>query len=254
MLNKTNSSDNTKFKGHELFIAQMKDQFNLVRRRRQNVLTSFLTLSEQEILLKIKPKDIYIEFISGYEQGIRKIACISDIEGDIESDVVILESDYDSRFKQLEHKDLLGAIMHLGIEREMIGDLLVEKEHLYILTKECVANYLIDSLYQIGRSSVSFSKVDSFSCTKPQYEEIKVNSASLRADALIACLAHTSRSKAMEYIKHGFVKVNDIVLEENTVLCYKDIVSIRRVGRFQLIELEGTTRKDRMVFKFYKFI
>lgn len=67
-------------------------------------------------------------------------------------------------------------------------------------------------------------------------------------------IAHCSRSKAKEMLKAQYVKVNDIVLDENTQLCDNDFVSIRKVGRFQYKGIDAKTKKDRLVLRFEQYI
>ena len=77
---------------------------------------------------------------------------------------------------------------------------------------------------------------------------------SLRLDSVVSQLAHCSRSKAKEMLKAQYVKVNDIVLDENTQLCDNDFVSIRKVGRFQYKGIDAKTKKDRLVLRFEQYI
>lgn len=71
----------------------------------------------------------------GYENAQRKVACFSSYETDFEYGITILVSKVDLRFRKVSHKDVLGALMNLGIEREMLGDLIVEEDRIIILSK-----------------------------------------------------------------------------------------------------------------------
>ena len=72
-------------------------------------------------------------------------------------------------------------------------------------------------------------------------------------DAIVAQLAHCSRTKASKLIASGLVKLNDVVLEENVQLCDNDYVSIRRVGRFQFNGILAISKKNRLILGFLKF-
>ncbi len=65
-------------------------------------------------------------------------------------------------------------------------------------------------------------------------------------DSVVAQLSHCSRSETLKKIHAGFVKVNDVVLEQNLQLCNNDFVSIRKTGRFQFKEVVSTTKKGRL--------
>lgn len=255
MLNsKINTTDNFNFKGHELFIASMKDQFKLVEHRARPVMTSFLTLSQQDILMKMKPNSIQVVLDGGFENAIRKVAFISEEGWTPQFDFVCLVSQYDPRFRSLSHRDILGALMHLGIERDQLGDFVVEDNKLYVFCKSKIAQYIIDSCTLIAKCPISFEIQKFVELHAQMTEEIQVIVSSLRADAIVAQLAHLSRNDATQKIRQGFIKVNDIELEENRQLCFNDVVSIRKVGKFRFKEIVNTTKKNRLICKFDKFI
>ena len=161
--------------GHEWFIAKIKDMTALCQRRQQPVTTGFLTLAEQEIVKTLAGNQLTLQMNGGYEDAERKIARLSPYPCQA-PDVCVLTARYDGRFgKALTHKDILGALMHLGIERETIGDLLVMEERLYIFCTEGMADYIASSLTQIGRHSVSFSEGEVGEPLRIMREQITVN-------------------------------------------------------------------------------
>lgn len=243
---------NFKLKGHEMFVSKMKDQINLVASKNRTVVTSFLSPVEQEILVSMAGNKVSVTLDGGYEHSERKVAVISN-DDLLFTDVVCLHAQYDNRFKALEHRDLLGCLMHLGIEREMLGDLIVDVQDVYIFTKEKMADFIIQECTSIGRCTLHFERDYTPVITKNNRVSIQVNAASLRLDVVVAALGHCSRSKACEWIRQGFVKVNDVVLDEIVLLCNNDFVSIRKIGRFQFKEVVSTTRKNRMVLCFDQF-
>ena len=243
---------NFKLKGHELFVSKMKDQLYLVSSKNRTIMTSFLSPVEQEIVKSMVGNTLDVRFDGGYAQSERKIAILSREQVDY-SDVVCLHAVYDSRFKELSHRDLLGALMHLGIERDQLGDLIVDAEDVYIFCKESMADFIQSSCTLVGRCVLNFEVVYDVMIERSNREELVVNAASLRLDCVVAALGHCSRSMACEWIRQGFVKVNDVVLDEIVVLCNNDFVSIRKVGRFQFMQVASTTRKNRMILRFDQF-
>ena len=144
--------------------------------------------------------------------------------------------------------------MHAGLERNFIGDLLVEKDTITIIAKQSLSRFIQEQTTSIGRCSVSFSPVKRIENVSQRYKEITIHIASLRLDALVAQLAHCSRTQATKLIRSGYVKVNDVVVEENCQLCNNNFVSIRKVGRFQLLETISQTRKGRLVIRINQFM
>lgn len=217
-------------------------------------MTYFLSISEQSILQSMVPKNICLVFDGGYDQAQRKIACFIPEGYEGFSDCVCLHATYNSKFKTLTHSDLLGCLMHSGIERSVIGDLIVQKEDLYIFCKEKISKYIIDNCKQIGKCTVHFEECLDYIITENNKKEIHIMCSSLRLDSVVAQLSRCSRSEALKKIHAGFVKVNDVVLEQNLQLCNNDFVSIRKTGRFQFKEVVSTTKKGRLVLNFDQYI
>lgn len=240
--------------GHEVFISQMKDQIRIFQKQNRPIMTYFLSVSEQSILQSMVPKNICLVFDGGYDQAERKIACFIPEGYEGFSDCVCLHATYNAKFKTLTHSDLLGCLMHSGIERSVIGDLIVQDDDLYIFCKEKISKYIIDNCTQIGKCTVHFEECLDYVITKNNTKEIGIMCSSLRLDSIVAQLSHCSRSEALKKIHAGFVKVNDVVLEQNLQLCNNDFVSIRKTGRFQFKEVISTTKKGRLVLNFDQYI
>ncbi|MBQ0064676.1 MAG: RNA-binding protein [Firmicutes bacterium] len=252
---KKNKTEHSQFyiKGQDDFIAKIRDQFHVATSFNKPVLTSFLSLPEQNIVEQICPKDLYVCFNGGYENAERKIACITPMEEMYDSDLVILEATYNSNFRQIQHKDVLGSLLHLGLEREVLGDICIEEDRIVVFVKEQIADFIQMNCTNIARMNIQFERVDFVDVTGPKKQELIINVSSLRMDAIVASLAHCSRKEAALKIKQGFVKLNDVILETNQQLCHNDFVSIRKVGRFQYIEIVNTTKKERLMLKFEKY-
>ena len=89
------------------------------------------------------PKNICLVFDGGYDQAERKIACFIPEGYEGFSDCVCLHATYNAKFKTLTHSDLLGCLMHSGIERSVIGDLIVQDDDLYISVRKRFQNILL---------------------------------------------------------------------------------------------------------------
>ena len=96
--------------------------------------------------------------------------------------------------ENLTHRDYLGSILALGIERSTIGDIVIRGKTAYIFAKEDMADYIIDSLTKIRRTDVRLSRVEAI----PEGELYKTERKTLQAvgervDAVIAKLFGISR-------------------------------------------------------------
>ena len=144
--------------------------------------------------------------------------------------------------------------MHLGLQRNQLGDIFVDDTQILLVCKEGLAEFICRECHKIANAFVDFKEDYSVEFPAAAAEIITVHVASLRMDAIVAALAHCSRSKAMDLLKSGWVKLNDVVLEENDRLCNNDYVSIRKTGRFQFLGVESRTRKDRLILRFEKYV
>ena len=150
----------------------------------------------------------------------------------------------------LTHRDFLGALMSLGIERSLLGDIIVTGKKAYIFCLERISDFIIENLVSVKHTSVSVRKAeveDVRDIPKGFEKEKMIQVASERIDAVIAKVYNISRSAAMEYFAQKKVFVNGRQTE-NTSLALKqdDVVTVRGYGRFKLAEIVGTSRKGKL--------
>lgn len=165
----------------------------------------------------------------------------------------ILKSHYEHPSKTLSHSDVLGALMHAGLERDAIGDIAVDEQTVYVVCLPSVEEFIRTSITKIGNINVHFESSDADGMPALQFERLKINTASMRADCIVSALAHCSRTMAKDMISQGFVKLNDEILETVKTLCNNDNISIRRVGKFRIGELDGVSRKGRFIVNIDKY-
>lgn len=156
------------------------------------------------------------------------------------------------------HRNYLGGIMKLGIEREKIGDILVSENGANIITCTDIAKSLTDLLANLKRFSKSIIDVistKSITSSEIKKEEITIIVPSLRLDSIVADLAHTSRNKALEIISSERVLVNfETVIKNSKLLNYGDIVTIRGKGRFEIVALKSTSKNGNLIVLVNKFL
>lgn len=165
----------------------------------------------------------------------------------------ILKSSYQHPNKVLSHSDVLGALMHAGLERDAIGDITADENTIYIVCLPSVEEFIATSVFKIGNVSVRFTSSDAKGMPALTFEQLKINTASMRADCIVSALAHCSRTMAKDMICQRFVKVNDEILETVKTLCNNDNISIRRVGKFRIGEVDGLSRKGRFIVNIDKY-
>ena len=158
-------------------------------------------------------------------------------------------------FEKLTHRDILGALMSLGIKRELFGDIVEKDKDFYLAVDRHIYEYLKDYLSMIKRSKVKFVEWDEEIEVKNDYLVKSFIVSSFRLDKIISSFYKISRQKAAEFIRAGHVKVNHKPVEQINYLCNnKDIISFKKHGRVMFVDCNKQTRSDNYVVEgyFYK--
>ena len=243
------------YRGNEEFVKRIYDMIDIMERRKRILVTPFFSPDQCAICESIFGKQIHYESFGGYQGAERKRYSLLPYEDDEANfHITALKATYSSQFGHLKHSDVLGAIMNIGIEREKIGDLIVEDDAIIIFVDQEIENYIICNLTRIKRSTLHFSVYKGEIAYSPNIQYKQTIVSSLRLDVLVASLAKISRKKAQDLIKAGFVKVNHVVLEQISSLCNNNsVISIRGYGRFEFVEVQKTTKKDHYVILVGKY-
>lgn len=152
--------------------------------------------------------------------------------------------------EKIDHRDILGSVLGLGIDRKKVGDIVILNSCAYIFVKDEIGDFIYTSLRKIGKHTVKLSEVraDEVSMPPAEYERRRCILSSLRLDAFISDVLNISRGKAKALVRSERVKVNfrqevrpGYLLEEN------DLVSVRGFGRFIFASSLGTTKKSKFI-------
>ena len=155
---------------------------------------------------------------------------------------------------QLEHPQILGSLMGLGFRRDVLGDIQVGQGGQYLATTAEIAPFLLDHWTQAGREKIEVSLYRE----KPEVyadlgEERRVTVNSSRIDTLIANAFMTSRSNAQEWITHGKVRRDGLVVNKaEAEVRPGDMISCRGQGRIKLLDC-SQTRKERTAWQIVIF-
>lgn len=239
-----------KFQEDELLYARVDDLLNLSRKRNFPCFLGFLT--EREVALTcnyLQNKNVNYRFYGGYDKAERLVLAVAADNKDIEDyffPITPITVNYNWQ-TELSHRDFLGAIMGTGLKREVIGDILTEKNRAVIFVKDEIKEYLLNQVNKVGAVGVEFSECSITSLpTQKSFNECTYTLSSLRLDNVVSAVAKVSRDGASKYIKTGLVSVNALVnCTVSSQVKNGDKISIRGKGKFIVGELLGTTRKGR---------
>lgn len=166
----------------------------------------------------------------------------------------------------LSHRDFLGALMNLGIERDVCGDILVRDKRAYLFCEERIAPFIEEHLTKIRHTHVqvkilkqgiaqSDHDLEALEDLKPVLEDLSVIVAAPRFDAIIAAVTKQSRSDVLSHFRAGHVALNGRLCERNAlVLKSGDIFSVRGFGKYQFFGEGVVTRKGRVHVFLKKYV
>lgn len=229
-------------------IKRLSELSNRAEMRGRHTYSEFLTLAEQALLPQASCAGAYSLF-GGWENAERRVACFGeDAEAAAPLDCVRIAPLSVKFAEELGHRDYLGALMSLGVRREVLGDIVLSGDEAYLFCLESISDFIISELTQIRRTSVRCEKVGTLPDTAmplPEAREVVVSS--VRLDALVCAVWNLSRSEGQELIVKGraFVNGKEITSAAFSPAEY-DIISVRGRGRFQFCGIERETKKGRI--------
>lgn len=148
----------------------------------------------------------------------------------------------------LGHRDFLGALMNLGIERSTLGDIILKDNVGYLFCMETIAPFITENLTKVKHTSVlceETKEIPPFG--KEDLSEIKIQISSERIDSVVAKVYHFSRSESVEYFRQKKIFVNGRLCENNSYfLKPADAVTVRGHGKFIFEGAMGLSKKGKL--------
>lgn len=237
-----------------LFKKRLAELANKSYTNSRYLFTGFLSLAELNLYYQIERELSYVpvtvfggtadcervmlrfgdEALCGYEEPF-PIACV---------EIAPLAEKFG---ETLTHRDYLGALMNLGIERATLGDIVIVGKRAFLFCTEKMSAYIIEELDKVRHTSVRCGiakEVPKSTVTRLERKTVQVSAA--RADSVIAKLYNLSRSESVELFRAKKVFVNGRQNENNSgQLKPGDQVSVRGFGRFVFVGVSGETRKGK---------
>jgi len=149
---------------------------------------------------------------------------------------------------ELSHRDILGAVLALGLDRRVLGDILVQQGMAWLVCLPHVVGFICENLTKAGRIGLRVEQIllDELPVLHKNIREQRGTVASLRLDGMIAEAFNCSRGAAEELLRQGLVRLNHEECLKGTRLVKEgDLIAIRGKGRVKILEVGGETRKGR---------
>ena len=151
------------------------------------------------------------------------------------------------RFKDIsgiEHRNILGSITHLGINREKVGEIIKVDDYWYVYCLKPIGTFLFSNGLRFAGQDLKLEILNEnfIPSNFRKFEDEKIIVSSLRLDCFVKELARTSREIAQKFIKSGNVNLNyDECKDFDKKINENDIISIRKEGKFKVDSLGGLT-------------
>ncbi|MCH5584728.1 YlmH/Sll1252 family protein [Shimazuella sp. AN120528] len=245
-------------KEEHAFVERGLDWIYQVSRKHQVVLTPFLDPREQYILTTLvnrENQDIRMEKDGGYINAERCRVCIyPEYLFPNEDDFSLVYLSLDSEFS-LEHREVLGSLLGLGIQRYMLGDILPKSNGADVIIAKEMKDYVIGTLTKVGRKGIIISEIARDQLWTEQQQEMEQQTvvSSLRLDTIIAAVCRISRSKSVDLVRLGKCKVNWQTIDQaGYIVTTGDVISVRGYGRIRLNEVREPTKKGRFPIRYLR--
>lgn len=219
--------------------------------------TRFLEPSmEADARAAARAEGVEAVFFGGYEGAERRVCALYDGEPPQEWPVQALTLRWNARFGSAGHRDLLGAAMALGLERDALGDICLGAEPgmAYLFCLSDVASYVCASLDAAGRTPLSVAPAEEIRIAPPEGSAMRVTVPALRLDAVLAAGYRLSRAEAQKLIRAGLVKLDHVPeLRADARVEAGSLLSARGYGRLRVDEVQGETRKGRVGLMLFRY-
>ncbi len=236
----------------------------------RNIVTSSNFLSEAEVasvegFCRGAGCESYT-FFGGYDGAERKCAVFLPeyyTEDDITEAPSLAEITYikasvdkfNASSADFSHRDVLGSLMGLGIERDFIGDIIAEGGIAVFTVKSKLAPFISENLTKISRYPVNIEQYESYEMApKQDYVSDSDTVASMRLDAVISGIFSISRGTASDAISGGLVSVNGIsTVKPDRTVNEGDKITLRGKGKAVIDSVGGFSKKGRIRFSYRKY-
>ncbi len=217
-----------------------------------SVYTDFLNLKEQTIFNQIQSELPNINYKSwgGIDLAERKMICFSNDLPTVEQfpiNILKIRPQNLKYAEQLTHRDFLGAILNLGVDRCKIGDILLNEKIAYVIIEENMADFFVNSLEKVKHTKVCCEIIKEEFQFEQKFKEVVGTVNSIRLDAVLAIAFHSSRTQLLKLISGGKIYINGCLVENNSYhLKDGDLVSVRGFGKFMYVTNLDKTKKGKI--------
>ncbi len=183
-----------------------------------------------------------------YLEGVKDATELEEYGFSCELSAIGLDTD---GYRVLSHRDYLGSLLGAGIERSVVGDILVygdKGERAVVFCDTKIGTYICEQLSRIATEKVKLRQValDTVEIPERKLAVISDTVASPRLDCIVAAVCSMSREKARAAVEGGLAEL-DFECEERAdrTVSAPCMLSVRGYGRFKINSVSDKTKKGR---------
>lgn len=248
-----------------MFLAHVRDQARICREQNYMTYTKFMDMRQRSLAaayLEQVRAERYV-FYGGYDEAERCVLLFypdyweEDDAKAPENVPICLIRAKKSPADTLSHRDYLGSLMGLGIQRECVGDILVTEEGAELLVLADMAEFILTHYEKAGRKRLRLSQepLEHLHTAKEDSRTVRASVASLRLDGVLAAAFGLSRSEAATQIRKGLVYQNfRLSSKADHEVAAGDVLNIRGKGKAEITEIGGQSRKGRIFLEIRRFL
>lgn len=241
----------------KLMLSHMYDLCMKSDRINQPVFSDFLTPYECSIVEECFSREAFVSFCGGYDDAERKIAIFGQFDPEYHTYPFIKLKIHSKNKEVSSHRDYLGSVLSLGIDRSRIGDIVIFDTYAIVFCLEDMADYIIYNLKKVNNNNV---------IVEPYYEELIFDDnkrfkeedftvSSLRLDCVVSAFTKKSRATAAEFIREKRVFLNYAIGENpSQKISSGDVISVRGIGKGRIYTDNTLTKKGRIHIKIKYYI
>lgn len=242
---------------NKILLSHLDDLLNSVKKGRKYAFSSFLNIEQLSLIHSfLAPKKVDFAVFGGYDDAER---CVIGFGCDevpetymfpISTIVFSLKNN-----KSINHRNVLGSLMSLGVKRECIGDIVFKDNCCYFFADSKIAEFLIANFTAVSSMHIEPEIITDQVHFVKEFECVYATVSSLRLDCVVSELANKSRSSATQLVESGLVFVNSVQCQKkDKIISENDVISVRRVGKFKIGQVLGYTKKNRIKLNILKYI
>ncbi len=258
----------------KLLIARISDKARQCSENSMITNSGFLDMHERSVVagMKLTDNSIRMLFYGAFDDAERNVALFLPeyIQAENTEEIrryfdefpdddplAVVEIEKDKFSPSLGHRDYLGALMGLGIKREMTGDIAVNNSGCKIAVLAKIAPFIAENLGKAGRGTLKakiISPCEARENTKSAGTPDSFTVSSMRLDSVVKNAFRVSRGDAVNAIEGGLVFINDCeCLKPDKKICEGDKIVFRRKGRIIINDCSAVSKKGRIITEITRF-